>query len=222
MKAGHSFALGALALAVSMAAQAGQPAAPTRAAMTAALNKYLAQHGDLCIGRYDWPIDVPVAEFAYPSRDTLQLPTMENAGLVSSSTAMVQRSEGDGDEKQMKVVEVRRYELTDEGRRFYLKRTMVSGGPGGAPVPHDGDFCAGRLSLDKVLSWDKPAVVGDHEETVVTYTYRIAAYPWAKDEDLQDVFPMVAKVVNGGGSMKLQQRMRRVGNNWVAVQVWEK
>ncbi|HEY4375328.1 MAG TPA: hypothetical protein VGN52_25615 [Burkholderiales bacterium] len=221
MKASHTLVAGALAL-FAVAAQAAQPAAPTRAAMTAALKQYLAKRGDLCIGRYDWPIDVPVAEFAEATRDTLQLPTMENAGLLSSSTLTVERAEGEDDAKQVKQVEVRRYELTPEGRKFYLKRQMVSGGPGGTPVQHAGDFCAGQLTLDKVVSWQKPVQKDSHEETTVSYTYHINAYSWARDEDLQGVFPMVERVVNGDRKLELQQRMRRVGSQWVAVQIWEK
>jgi len=224
MKASHFITTTLLGLiCIGPTAQAARPAGPSRAEMTAALAKYLAQHGDLCIGKFDWPIDVPLAEFesAIPTRDTVQMPVLENAGLVTSSTTTVERKAGEEGAQEVKQVPVRRYQLTAAGQRFYLKKPMVSGGPGGKAVVHPGDFCAGKLSLDRVVAWEKPALAGKQMETAVTYTYRINAYSWAKDEDLQGVFPMVARVVKGNRSMQLKQRFRRVGGKWAAVPAWE-
>ncbi|MDB5803766.1 MAG: hypothetical protein JWN73_1088 [Betaproteobacteria bacterium] len=212
------------AVPAAQAARPAQPTAPSRAAMAVAVAKYLAQHGDFCIGKFNWPIDVPLAEFesTLPTRDTTQMPVLENAGLVASSTATVERREGEEGAQDVKQVPVRRYQLTEAGERYYLKKKMVSAGLAGQPVVHGGDFCAGRLSLDRVVGMEKPVLVDGQAETTVTYTYRINAFPWARDEDLQGVFPMVARVVKGEHSMQLKQRFRHVGNQWVAVQAWEK
>jgi hypothetical protein len=125
------------------------------------------------------------------------------------------------EEEIVKQIPVKRYMLTEAGEKFYVKKEMVSGGPGGAPLTHHGDFCAGKLSLDKVIAWDKPVKTAGHLETTLTYTYRIAPASWALDPDLQQVFPMVARVVNGEHTLELKQRFRQSGKSWVAVPAWQ-
>jgi len=217
MKASYALILVALGFAcIGDMAQAAQPQ-PGRAVLAAALKKYLGQHGDLCVGKFDWPIDVPESDFEIGTRDTMQMPAMEKSGLVTYTNAVVERKQ----DEAVQQVPVRRYELTEVGRKFYLKKEMASGGPGGKPLLHPGDFCAGKLSLDKVVGWNKPVLVGGRRETTVTFTYTIAATSWARDPELQKVFPMVARVVSGERDLQLQQRLRWSGKSWVAVPLWE-
>ena len=75
-----------------------------------------------------------------------------------------------------------------------------------------GDFCAAKLSLDKVVSWDL-----QQRHAVVTYTYKVDAAPWTRDSELQKVFPMVAGVVRGAGTATLQETFTLTDKGWIAV-----
>ena len=173
--------------------------------LAAGLNTYLAQRGDLCLAKNVWPIDVTQHEVDVGARNALQMPVLERLGLVSSTIAQVEVDD-EGTTHRMKV---RRYALTEEGRKHYHVRT---GTDSKAAL---GDFCAASLSLDKVVGWE--LVKGAEPSAVVTYTYRIDAAPWTRDAEAQKVFPMVANVVRGAGTAKLQETFRRTDHGWVAV-----
>lgn len=187
---------------------------PTRAALAAALEKYLARHGDLCLGKYDWPIDVNAHDVAIGARDALQMPVLEQLGLVSSTDGQVTMLRNDGTEVP---VAAKRYELTKLGERFYLPRETKSVRDG-QPVVHHRDFCAGKVSVEKIVNWTPPTSNGGPVETTVSYTYKFAAAQWMHMPQARKVFPMVARIDEGqGGSLKLEQRLRLNGKEWVGV-----
>ena len=189
---------------------------PTEKALKLALEKYLAQQGDFCLGKFDWPIDVSESEFSIGSRDALQMPVLEKLGLVSSSNASAMRKV---DEVEL-AVPVKRFELTEKGQLFYLPKQSVTGSIGKQLV-HAHDFCAGKLSLDKIVGWEKPVMQGDSQRTTVSYTYKMAAAKWTQDPEVHKVFPLLAKVVNGESSMLLKQQFQLSGKSWVAVNPWD-
>ncbi|HWU98477.1 MAG TPA: hypothetical protein VN114_08195, partial [Oxalicibacterium sp.] len=80
-----------------------------------------------------------------------------------------------------------------------------------------GDFCAGRMTLDKVVSWKPVKEVDGKKHTVVTYTYNIDATEWAKKPELQKVFPMVDYVVNGGRKVQLKEGFVLTQEGWKSV-----
>lgn len=206
---------------MSFATTANEPTnklQPSNKLISAALTKHLSQQGDFCIGKFNWPIDVSAKDIELGSRDSIQLPVLEKLGLVSASAGNVMRKEDS--ETDVKVA-VKRYSLTDEGKKYYLVKTMPSLAANGKTVVHQGDICVAKLSLDKVVRWDQTKTVNDHLETIATYTYKINATEWAKKSEVQTVFPMVARVINGEGTLQLQQRIRLIDKNWVAVNPWE-
>ena len=166
-------------LAASAIAGAAQPPAADQASVGTALTRYLSGHGQLCTGKYDWPITVKAQDVANGQRDAVQLPAMVEAGLVQATP---------GDEGAVT------YALTDAGRSWYLPRQVPrrDGTPGEKDVH---DFCAGRLRLDHVMQWTPPVLVGDHYETTARYTYSIDAAPWTTKPQMQQVFPMIARVI---------------------------
>ena len=217
MKAKKYFIAAAL-ISTSTAAWCTNPVEPSQAVLTRALQKYLSQQGNLCLGKFDWPIDVSQADFQMETRDAVQMPVLEKLGLVTSTyTSVVRKQE---QEQEEKLVPVKRYDLTEGGKKFYLpkeSRTMV----GGEKVEHHRDFCAGKLGLKKIVRWDKPTVEGRAAQTTVTYIYSFSAAGWAHDENIRKVFPMVDRILKGEGSLQLQQSLQRVGKTWVAVNPWE-
>jgi hypothetical protein len=138
------------------------------------------------------------------------MPVLEKLGLVTSSSAVIEIR----DEDQVSTSPGKRYRLTDEGRRFY--RT------GGAPTTGEnrrreqGDLCAAKLSLDKLIGWE---VSGprEHPEAVVTYTYKADAAPWTREPEVQRVFPAVDRVVRGAGTAELKETFTLTSEGWVAV-----
>ncbi|HZV67391.1 MAG TPA: hypothetical protein VFG03_21100, partial [Telluria sp.] len=131
-----------LLAAMCATARAAAPA-PGKQAVTAALNRYLAQSGKLCVGKFAWPIDVSDHDREAGSRDALQLPVLEKLGLVAASN----------DDPT-----ITRYTLTAAGKRFYLPRKIVTMDAAGKRHENTHDFCAGQLKLDKVVRWTPPAM----------------------------------------------------------------
>ncbi|MGZ3238639.1 MAG: hypothetical protein ACXU8A_14840 [Burkholderiaceae bacterium] len=191
---------------------------PNKKMLETALRQYLATQGDLCVGKFDWPIDVSQHDIELSTRDAIQMPVMEKLGLVvSSSGTAMRKGEGDAEES----VPVKRYALTDAGKKFYVQREMVAVTSSGKKIVHQGDFCAAKLSLDKLVRWDAPQLIGDIKETTATYTYKVSAADWTKDPEMQKVFPMIDRIIKGQGSMELKQRLRLTKKSWVAVNLWE-
>jgi hypothetical protein len=185
-----------------------KPTDASAANFTAAMNTYLARRGDLCLGKNSWPIDVTEREIDSGARNAVQMPVLEKLGLVSASVAEVDLKDDDEVSHHMKV---RRYALTDAGRKFYLMRDTVQ--PDGRKIPQ-GNFCAARLSLDKVVHWTGTP---GGKQMVVSYTYKADPAPWMKDADAQKVFPVVAKVLRGAGNAELTETFRLTDAGWVAA-----
>lgn len=182
--------------------------------LTQGMNEYLAKNGDFCIGDTQWPIDVTQHEMDTRGHNAVQMPVMEKAGLVRSSIASVSMKDDDGN--AVKDVKVMRYELTDEGRKYYLHQPGRKDANGTLKeIP--GDFCAGRMTLDKIVSWGPVKEVDGQKHTIVTYTYNIDAADWAKKPELQKVFPMVAYVVNGGKKVQLKEGFVLTRQGWKSV-----
>lgn len=174
---------------------------PDKKTLGAALTRYLAERGQLCVGKYDWPITVNPHDAETGDRNARQLPVMAQAGLVTATT----------DDAGAVT-----YRLSETGLKYYWPRKVNrrDGGQGEIDVH---DFCAGRLALDQVVHWTTPALVGDHYESTATYTYAIAPAAWTADPRLQQAFPMIARVIKGQHTARLAQRMRFAGGRWEAV-----
>src|ERR1700741_844748 len=108
---------------ISSMAICANPVQPNKKMLETALTKYLAKQGDLCVGKFDWPIDISQRDVESSTRDAVQLPVMEKLGLVASSSESVMRK-GEGDVET--PVPVQRYVLTDAGKKFYLKKETAS------------------------------------------------------------------------------------------------
>jgi hypothetical protein len=182
--------------------------------MTAGMHAYLAKRGDLCLAKSNWPIDVTQREFDAGARNAVQMPVLEKIGLVKSSEALTALK--DADTGSSASIKVKRYDLTDAGRKYYLTREMrgqAADGHGKA----QGDFCVAKLSLDKVVGWEAGSAGQGVNEAVVTYTYKVDAAPWTGDPEVQKVLPMVARIVRGAGFEQLKETFRKTDQGWVAV-----
>jgi len=199
----------ALLSALTANAWAGAPA-PEQKALHRELVKYLAKQGQLCLGKFDWPIDVSQQDIQENTRDAVQLPVLEKLGLVTSTVTDAQRI--GIDDNLVHTIAVKRYELTSAGRKSYLDKDNTRGS-GAAQVKHRKDLCAAKLTLDKIVRWE-PTDVG---LGTVFYTYHVTAVPWALSADALEVFPMIDKIVKGQGTLQLSQRMQLGKEGWTPV-----
>jgi hypothetical protein len=181
--------------------------------LTQAMNDYLARRGDLCLAKNSWPVVVTEAESKAGSRNALQMPVLERLGLVEGADASVEQAGADGAATR---AHARRYELSAEGRKYYLARPAHKTPTGDRFADAGHDFCAARLSLDKVVGWESAARPGAQDETVVTYTYKVKPAPWTADQAVRAVFPMVDTVLRGAGTMQLKETVVLGANGWEA------
>jgi hypothetical protein len=178
-----------------------------------ALDGYLAKQGNVCLGKFDWPVVVSERDFRLGTRDAVQMPVLEKLGLVTSTSSIQQRVRDEVEE----TVSVKRYELTEAGRKYYLDKASTTEAPGGGKLEHHKDLCAAKLSLDKVVGWSKPTDSPGSRQVTLTYTYHVSAAEWTADPDAQRVFPMLDRIIKGEGTMQLEQRMLLARDGWVAV-----
>ena len=182
--------------------------APTRENFKSALEAALVEHGDVCLAMFDWPMDLTPAEAGAGSRHAVQLPVFEKLGLATSTVVAVPKTE----ENTQGVI--KRYALTDEGRKYYKPHVYTSRDG----VEHPNDFCVAQIKLDKVMSWELDTHDAQHPSAVVSYTYQIQPAPWMQDADAQRVLPMVTRIINGaGGRLQLRQGFTLGEHGWVAM-----
>lgn len=188
-----------------------RPDTASEANFSAALDKHLQAHGDLCIGRHQWPVDVPDLPVAAQMRDGIQMPALEHAGLVSHTSAEMTLHHQDGSDERVKAL---RYDLTDKGRQYVNAAPHTAAHGADASQP---DLCYGRVRLSKVTGWDTPSKTDDQPArltTVVRYTYTLEPAPWAADAAVQGAYPVLARVVKGSGKLELKQEMVATGGGW--------
>jgi hypothetical protein len=183
-----------------------------REELTRGMNSYLAKRGDLCLAKYNWPIDVMPAEFAAGARNAVQMPVLQKLGLVGVSEVSVETKT----DHAVVATKVKRYQLTENGKKHYLIRELRTLAPDGGKTLRRGDFCVAKLSLDKIVAWAPPVSDSARKETVVTYTYTVEAAPWLQDPDAKRVFPMVDRVVQGARVAQLQEAFALTKDGWVA------
>ena len=179
---------------------------------TQGMNAYLAKRGDLCLAKYDWPIDVTPAEFAAGARNAVQMPVLQKLGLVDVSDVSVETKT----DNAVVAAKVKRYQLTESGKKYYLTHELRSLAADGSKTLHQRDFCVAKLSLDKIVGWDPPTTVNARKETVVTYTYTVEAAPWLQDPGAKRVFPLVDRVVQGARVAQFQEAFALTKDGWVA------
>ncbi|WP_285411263.1 hypothetical protein [Variovorax sp. efr-133-TYG-130] len=196
----------ALICALAACSASHDPKAPTAENLAPALDEHLAQRGDICLAMFDWPIDLTEAEAGSGARHAIQFPVMEQLGLVHSTIVAVPKSSENPDGA------VKRFELTDAGRKFYKPHPYVTRG-----AEHANDFCVAHLKREKIVDVKVDTSDAKHPLAVVSYTYQIDTAPWMQNADAQRVFPMITRIANGaGGQLQLRQGFTLGDKGWVA------
>ena len=199
-----------LILALLAACQDKQALAPTRANFTAAVADYLAQRGNLCVAKYDWPIAVTDADRQARSLDAQQMPALETLGLVTSRATSVTRQGASA------ALPAREYALTPEGQKYYLHVPVVVA-TATEHVVHPADFCVARLSLDRVFGWEKPMTINGRVVSSVLFSYRIVdPAPWMATQDARRAFPMAMRAIANAGTLQLRLGVHLTDKGWIA------
>jgi len=178
-----------------------------------ALNSYLAKKGQLCLGIPSaWPIDLNEAERRSGMGTAAEMAALEKAGLVRSHETETEYTPP----LSTRPVKARvlRYELTEDGKKFYReKQTLALVGTKGK----QGDLCFGEQALDKIVKWEGPNAAGDSKEVSVFYMYRIENLAeWAKNADVQRVFPGIVSTIDGAGKSVMNQALALTNQGWQA------
>jgi len=202
-----------LVLAALSACHDEKAQAASRDNFTAAVTDYLAQRGNLCVGKYDWPIAVTEAERRAGSLDAQQMPYLEKLGLVAGRATQVARMASDG---TTSTLAAREYALTDAGRKYYLHVPIVVATPT-QRTTHPADLCVAKLSLDRVIGWEKPATNNGRLASSVLFSYRIVdAAPWLQTPDARRAFPMAIRAIDNAGTLQVRLGVHLTPDGWIA------
>ncbi|WP_036173220.1 hypothetical protein [Massilia sp. 9096] len=163
-----------------------------------AVTQYLDKKGELCLDPVSWPVDVYETDIRqqklYPDNAAGQMAALEAAGLAM------------GEDTTSSGVKVRRYQMLDAARPY------LRADPGKKPR-----LCWGRKSLSKVLRWDDPAKVGDHEESSVIYTYKLSnVVDWARKPQFKEAFPDLGRTIDGERAQKEKMYVKLTPQGWEA------
>src|SRR5579863_392952 len=177
-----------------------------------ALNSYLAKKGQLCLGiPSPWPVDLNEAERRGGMGTAAEMAALEKAGLVRSHETETEYTPLLSSRPVR--AKVLRYELTDNGKTFYREKDRLGLG-GNRQV--QGDICYGQQALDKIVKWEGPTAAGDSKEATVFYTYRIENLAdWAKNPNIQRVFPGIVSTIDGATRTTLNQAVTLTNEGWV-------
>jgi hypothetical protein len=179
---------------------------PSQKELAQAVKAFLADHGDLCMAKYTWPRDVTPGDESADPNDAVQLPVLERLGVVKSVEIGAPPAEP-----------TKRYSLTEKGQQYYLKKKHTIIGAHDQPTERTADFCVAHLTLDKVVKWSPPEPVHNQLETVVRYTYHVKAADWMSEPEAQKVFPIVARIIRGDGSLMMSATVALQDGKWVPV-----
>lgn len=162
----------------------------------AALEHYLDQYGDYCLGKYDWPIEVSDVHPNAPN--AIQMLALEKAGIVELSSDSSRHAEQSEHTKT--------YTLTEMGTKYFIKKAILENTQ---PLTTDfrKDLCVGKIKLRNVEHLEVLNINSGHQEILISYTYEFLAPEWVLTKDIQIAFPMLSKVLKGSkNNQQLQQR----------------
>jgi len=174
-----------------------------------AVTQYFDKKGELCLDPVKWPVDVYDIDIRqrklYPDNAAGQMSALESVGLAKGEDVELPGTFVDGKQLGSKV-KVRRYTMTDAAQP-YLKAK-----PGKQPR-----ICWGRKSLSKVIRWADPTKAGDHEESSVIYTYKLAnVADWARKPQVKEAFPELGRNIDGERGQKEKLYVKLTPQGWEA------
>ena len=181
--------------------------------LSEATNAYLVKKGQLCLGiATKWPVDLQDSDRGPGIVRGSEMAALEKVGLVRSHETETEVIPLSGSPPVK--AKVLRYELTDDGKKFYQEKEAVSLM---GKKESRGDICFGQQALDTVIKSEGPITIGDKKEMTLHYTYTIENLAeWAKNPDVQKTFPGIVPTINGAGKTQLNQNLTLTDHGWEA------
>jgi hypothetical protein len=183
---------------------------PSNANFTVAINQYLTKHGEACtvIGG-QFPIDIPKSEQHDQSGTGSKLAALDQAGLLhASETTAVAHSMLDPLRGPTPPQPVKRYDLTEEGKKYFQQVPGTFGQTGGG-------FCYGQKSVDSIVKWTEPITMGAYSRTDITYAYKIVNLAiWAERSDVQQAFPDLRTTISGASKANQIAVLQLTDKGW--------
>lgn len=207
-----------LAAASLVLAGCGSKLDPNETNFGAAISQYLDKKGDLCFGPKQWPVDVTPLEVRMarnsPTGLPAQMAALEAIGLATSENVQPDRPNllpTAANENPM----VKRYHLTDEGRKYNREREVERITFGGIKKVTESALCFGQKRLDKVVKWEGPIKLGDYQEASVKYLYKIDnLVGWAQKSELQTAFPRIKEIVDAAKKKEQTHAVKLTNVGW--------
>lgn len=196
---------------------------PNKKNFGAAISQYLDKKGDLCLGLSKWPVDVTDADVRQekflPGGTAAKMNALAAAALVSGAEGEnVEKMPGlGGIEPNTYKYKVKRYVLTDAGKKYYREEEVEKFNViGGATTKvKQGDVCYGKMALDKVVKWEGPMKLGEYQEASVRYLYRIDGLPdWTKNPQVRAAFPIMAQMIDAAGKKEQTHGVKLTSEGW--------
>jgi len=185
----------------------------------AAISQYLDKKGELCLRLNKWPVDVTEMDFrlqkTIPTGTAGQMEALAAVGLVSGADTEVDQIGMFDNKPTGRKFKVKRYDLTDAGKKFYSGKEVTQIGFGGTKKVMQGDICYGKKSLDKIVKWEGPMKFGDYQEANVKYLYKIDGLAdWAKKPEFQTAFPYINQIIDAAGKKEQQGGVKLTSLGW--------
>lgn len=185
----------------------------------AAISQYLDKKGELCLQLNKWPVDVTEMDLrmqkTMPTGTAGQMEALAAIGLASGTDTEVDQIGMFDNKPTGHKFKVKRYVLTDAGKKFYSEKEVTQIGLGGAKKVMQGDICYGKKSLDKVVKWEGPMKFGDYQEANVKYLYKIDGLAdWTKKPEFQTAFPYIAQIIDAAGKQEQQGGVKLTSLGW--------
>ncbi len=178
----------------------------------AAIQDYLDKTGDLCLDLKDWPADFD--KYALQINKDKKLKALERLGLVTSRDVEIGQRNTFGKPTGDKET-VKRYELTEKGRRYYREKEVQVIGSTETKKVMQGDICYGKKTFDKVVKWKGPMKLGDYQGAVVEYHFNIEGKPdWIATNEFKEAFPTIYCLVEEAGPKTLDRVVFLTGGGW--------
>ncbi len=183
-------------LAIGLALAACGEKQPTESDFKAALNQGFEKAGRVCVPlNKGFPVTLNQMEQEHGIGRALS--ALEGAGLFTSA------ADGKG----------RRYEVTDQGQKFYTEREGQSIGLTVQKVKH-GFICFAEMRVEKVTRWD----VRPDQSFAVSYTYRLENIaPWATAPSVIQAMPKLSLWINGAQKAERKTIVKKTSNGLDAV-----
>jgi hypothetical protein len=192
------------------AAKSGLP----ESEIQSALDADLAKVGNVCLNLHSWYVKGTSSSSVTVSQgqqDTAeQMDALVSAGLISFVKDDQQSASVDDTS-----IKRGRYIVTDLGRPYYRTVPNTSLSKDVQEKTVLGDFCFGKITLKKIISWRTLASDNGNKVVEVKYQYWVDDLPkWTKNADVVKNFPQIQNVTSNAGLPTGVATLVQIGRQW--------